>query len=61
MQMVNPVQHKELGDCSSTITLATKELRKVSYLRFVVQLLKNSDGDQFTSDELKRHPIHLLR
>ena len=60
MQMVNPVQHKELGDCNSTITLTTKELGKVPYLRFVIQSSRltltmainssqmNSSGTQFT-------------
>lgn len=37
MQMLNGVQHKELGDCNSTIAVTKKELRTVPYLRFVVQ------------------------
>ena len=62
MQMVNTDQHKELGDCNTTVTLTTKEFRKVPYLRFIVQSSRatmevNSSG----SAELKRHPFHLLR
>ena len=58
MQMVNTVQHKDLGDCNTTVTLTTKEFRKVPYLRFIVQSSRttmavnssqlNSSGTHFT-------------